>query len=83
VVGYICDSEGRYPDVFKVVKILEWLFLNDIITARVFISVCVYFRIWIEYFILREDIGAYPLGVRGAFSPKSGLVSRAEDQPGH
>ncbi len=33
-------------------KILEWPSLSDIITARIFIDVCVYFRIWIEYFIL-------------------------------
>jgi len=45
VVGYIYDSEGRYSDVFKVVKILEWPSLSDIIIIRVFISVCVYFRI--------------------------------------
>jgi len=52
VVGYMCDFEGRHPDVFKVAKILEWPFLSDITTARVFIGVCVYFRIWIEYFAL-------------------------------
>ncbi len=52
MVGYICDSEGRHPDVSKVVKILEWSSLSDITIARVFIGVCVYFRIWIEYFAL-------------------------------
>ncbi len=52
MIEYIYNFEDRYPDVFKVVKILEWFSSNDIITARVFISVCVYFRIWIEYFVL-------------------------------
>ncbi len=52
VVEYMCDFEGRHPDVSKVVKILKWSSLSDIITARAFISVCVYFRIWIEYFAL-------------------------------
>ncbi len=52
VIEYMCDSEGRHPDVSKVAKILKWPPLNDIITARVFIGVCVYFRIWIEYFTL-------------------------------
>ena len=52
VVGYVCDSEGRHPDVSKVIKILEWSPLSDITTARVFIGVYVYFRIWIEYFVL-------------------------------
>jgi len=45
VVGYVCDSKNRHPDVFKVAKILEWSFLSDITTARVFISVYIYFRI--------------------------------------
>jgi len=48
----MCDSKGRYPDVSKVIKILEWPSLSDIATARAFIGVCVYFRIWIEYFVL-------------------------------
>ena len=52
VVGYVCDSEGRHPDVSKVAKILEWLSLSDIITVRAFIGVYVYFRIWIKYFAL-------------------------------
>ncbi len=52
MIGYIYDSEGRYPDVFKMAKILEWFLLSDITTARVFIGVYVYFRIWIEYFVL-------------------------------
>ena len=52
MVEYIYDFKGRYPDVFKVAKILKWFFLNNIIIVRVFIGVCVYFRIWIEYFVL-------------------------------
>jgi len=52
VVGYIYNFEGRYPDVFKVIKILKWPSLSDITIARVFIGVYMYFRIWIEYFVL-------------------------------
>jgi len=64
VVGYICDSEGRYPDVFKIVKILEWPFLSNIIIARAFIGVYIYFRIWIEYFTLIA-ISIYTLFKKG------------------
>ena len=46
------NSENRHPDISKITKILEWPFSSNIITARTFISVCVYFKIWIEYFIL-------------------------------
>ncbi len=52
MVGYMCDSEDRHPDVSKIIKILKWPPLNNITTARAFIGVCVYFRIWIEYFTL-------------------------------
>ncbi len=52
MVGYIYNSEDRYPDVSKIVKILEWPPLSDIIIVRAFINVCVYFKIWIEYFAL-------------------------------
>ncbi len=45
VVGYICDSEDRHPDIFKVTKILEWPLSSDIIIVRVFIGVYIYFRI--------------------------------------
>jgi len=52
VVGYIYDSENRHPDVFKIAKILKWPSPSDIITARIFIGVYIYFKIWIEYFTL-------------------------------
>ena len=45
MIGYICDFEGRHPDISKMAKILEWSPPNDIITAKAFIGVCVYFRI--------------------------------------
>ena len=45
VVGYVCDSEGRHPDVSKMIKILEWPSLSDIIIIRAFIDVYMYFRI--------------------------------------
>ncbi len=45
VIEYIYDFEDRHPDISKIAKILEWPPLNNIITAKTFISVCVYFRI--------------------------------------
>ena len=52
MVEYIYNSKDRHPDVFKIIKILEWPPLNNITTARAFIGVYIYFRIWIEYFAL-------------------------------
>ncbi len=48
----MCDIEGRYPDIVKVIKILEWVYCDNISEARVFISVCMYFRIWIRDFAI-------------------------------
>ena len=50
IEGYICDSEGRYPDTSKVLKILDWPECVDVTIARAFIGVCVYYRIWIKDF---------------------------------
>ena len=50
IVGYICDIEGRHPDTAKVIKILEWGDCQDVKSARAFIGVCVYYRIWIKGF---------------------------------
>ena len=52
VVGYLCDIEDRYLDIAKIVKILEWLYYDNVIEARVFLGVCVYFRIWILGFVI-------------------------------
>ena len=48
----MCDSKDRHPDIFKIIKILKWSSSSNIITARIFIGVYIYFRIWIEYFTL-------------------------------
>ena len=52
VARYIYNSKGRHPNISKVIKILEWPSPSDIITARIFIGVYIYFKIWIEYFTL-------------------------------
>jgi hypothetical protein len=50
VVGYVCDSDRRYPQASKVTKILEWKEPENAAEARAFIRVCVYYRIWILNF---------------------------------
>ena len=52
IVGFICDANGRHPDTAKVLKIIDWPACTDITTARAFMGVCVYYRIWIENFAL-------------------------------
>lgn len=48
IVGYICDADGRHPDTFKALKILDWPECIDVTSPRAFIGVCVYYRIWIK-----------------------------------
>ncbi len=50
LVGYVCGAEGRLPDSQKVIKILEWPPCTDVTSARAFLGVCVYYRIWIVSF---------------------------------
>lgn len=50
IVGYICDVDGRHPDTSKVLKILDWPKCTNATSARAFIGVCVYYRIWIKNF---------------------------------
>ena len=57
IVGYVTDSEGRHPDVAKVIKIIDWPEPTDATNARAFIGLCVYYRIWVEGFaIVAEPI---------------------------
>jgi hypothetical protein len=45
VVSFICDANDRHFDTIKVIKIIDWLECKNAIEARVFIDVCVYYRI--------------------------------------
>ena len=50
VVAYVCDSNGRYPDIEKVKKILDWPPCKSGTEAKAFIGRCVSCRIWIRDF---------------------------------
>jgi hypothetical protein len=49
-MGFICDILRRHPDTSKVIKIVKWPSLNNIIEIRVFIRVAVYYRVFIKNF---------------------------------
>lgn len=50
IVSYICNSKELHLDIFKVLKIFDWLKYIDIITVGVFIDIDVYYQIWIKDF---------------------------------
>ena len=57
IVGYMVNKNGRFPQEKKVNKIREWPPCQSPKELRMFIGVCVYYRIWIMDFAR----GAEPL----------------------
>ena len=45
VVGNRYNRKGQYPEELKVVKIIYWRDYKDVISARAFLGVAVYYRI--------------------------------------
>ena len=52
IVDFIYDSNDKSSETAKIIKILEWTFYCNVPKVRVFINVCVYYRIWIINFII-------------------------------
>jgi hypothetical protein len=52
VVGYVVDKHGRHPADKKVRKITEWPPCTSPRDVRMFVGLCVYYRIWIEGFAI-------------------------------
>ena len=45
IVDFVCDSNDRFSETAKIIKILEWSSCRDVSKVRAFIDVCVYYRI--------------------------------------
>jgi len=43
VVGYRCNRKGRYLEELKVTKIIYWKDCEDVILARAFLGVVIYY----------------------------------------
>ncbi len=52
IVDYICDCEDRHSNTIKIIKTLNWSSCQDLNDARDFLRICVYYRIWIEEFVV-------------------------------
>ena len=50
IIAFVCDSEGRYPVMQQVQKIVEWPACRIATQARAFIGICVYYCPWIKDF---------------------------------
>jgi hypothetical protein len=52
VVGYQVDKYGQHPDQKKIDKIMRWPPCRDSKEVRIFLGICVYYRIWIKGFAM-------------------------------
>ena len=52
IVDFICDSNNKFFETTKMIKILKWSFCRNVFKVRAFIEVCVYYKIWIMNFII-------------------------------
>jgi hypothetical protein len=50
VMEFIYNALRRYFNTFKVIKIIKWLFPNNIAEARIFIKMAVYYKMFIKNF---------------------------------
>ena len=54
-MAYGCGQRGRKPAAIKVQRIGNWLVCSTVTDVRVFIGLCVYYRIWIWIFSVLAD----------------------------
>lgn len=50
IVGYVCDANGRHPELAKIEKVVNWKEPSDASEVKGFLGLCVYYRIWIKDF---------------------------------
>ena len=52
IVEFICDDDKRYSDIVKIIKIVKWSVCTNVAKIRKFIEIYVYYRIFIEKFVI-------------------------------
>ena len=52
IVDFVYDSNDRFFETTKMIKILKWFSCRNVFEVRAFIEVCVYYRIWIMNFVI-------------------------------
>jgi hypothetical protein len=51
VIEFVCDVEKRHSNTTKIIKILNLSSCQDVVDARKFIKICVFYRIFIINFV--------------------------------
>ena len=52
IVDFVCDSNHKFSEIAKIIKILDWSSCCNVSKVWIFIDACVYYRIWIINFII-------------------------------
>ena len=52
IMRFVCNFHDCRSEDFKIIKILKWCFCHNVTSVWVFIEVCMYYRVWIENFVL-------------------------------
>ena len=52
IVSFVYDSNNRFFETAKIIKILKWSSCRNVFKIRAFIEVYVYYRIWMMNFVI-------------------------------
>ena len=52
IVDFVCDSNDKFSETTKIIKIFKWFSCCNVSKVRIFINVYVYYRIWIINLII-------------------------------
>ena len=52
IVEFIWHDDEKYSNIVKIIKIVKWLICTNVTETREFIEMCMYYRIFIEKFII-------------------------------
>jgi len=52
IVEFVCRPNGRSSVINKVLKIVQWRLCQNLKEAHVFIGLCVYYWLWINWFTI-------------------------------
>ena len=52
IVDFIYDSNDKFFETTKMIKILKWFSCRNVFEVRAFIELCVYYKIWIMNFVI-------------------------------
>ena len=52
IMSFVCDEIDRHSDNVKIIKIIKWENCRNVTTAKIFIRICIYYRIWVKNYVV-------------------------------